>query len=72
MLLFRSEEHLGRWLQERDLERGGTMTVEQQWQLADLWYRDRLSSDWQRRSPDEAQQVFERCGLTGDFWQLTS
>ena len=71
MLLFRSEEHLDRWLSERGLERGGTMTVEQQWRLANLWYRDRLSNEWQRRSPDEAQAVFERCGLTGDFWKLS-
>ena len=70
MLLFRSEEHLEVWLHERDLPRGGTMTVAQQWQLANEWYSNRLDPSWRRRTPEEAQQVFERCGLTGPFWQL--
>ena len=70
MLLFRSEEHLETWLTERDMKRGATMTLEQQWQLADMWYPPRLEPGWERRSPEEAQAVFERCGLTGDFWQL--
>lgn len=70
MLLFRSEEHVDTWLGERDLDRGATMTVEQQWRLADAWYSNRLDESWARRSPDEAQAVFESCGLTGPFWQL--
>ena len=70
MLLFRSEEHLEAWLQERDMSRGGAMTVAQQWQLANTWYSNRLDPSWNRRAPEEAQQVFESCGLTGTFWQL--
>ena len=70
MLLFRSEEHLGRWLSDRGVERGATMTVGQQWRLATEWYSDRLEPDWRRRSVEEAQRVFDRCGLTGPFWQL--
>ena len=70
MLLFRSEEHLGRWLAERGLERGGTLSLEQAWRLGDAWYADRMSPDWRRRTPDEAQALFEGLGLTGDFWQL--
>ena len=70
MLLFRSEEHVEAWLRRRDLPRGGTMTVAQQWQLADAWYSNRLDPSWARRSPEDAQQVFESCGLTGEFWKL--
>ena len=71
MLLFRSEEHLDRWLVERDLRRGATMTVEQQWRLASIWYSDRLDPEWTRRTVAEAQQVFADCGLTGPFWRLS-
>ena len=70
MLLFRSEEHLENWLADRDIRRGATMTVEQQWRLANAWYSDRLDPSWRRRTPEEAEQVFARCGLTGSFWHL--
>jgi hypothetical protein len=71
MLLFRSEEHLGRWLEQRGLNPGATMTVEQGWRLGRDWYADRLSPDWRRRTPQEAQEVFEGIGLTGPFWRVT-
>lgn len=70
MLLFRSEEHLERWRRERDLPRGETMTAAQQWELARIWYSDRMEATWRRRTPDEAQQVFGSIGLAGDFWTL--
>ena len=71
MLLFRSEEHLDRWLSERDIARGATMTLEQQWKLSNEWYSNRLDPAWRRRSPEEAQVLFAGCSLTGPFWQLT-
>jgi len=71
MLLFRSEEHLERWLDEDGLGRGGTMTVEQGWRLGRDWYADRLSPAWRRRSAEEAHELFESIGLTGPFWRLS-
>ncbi|MPZ92196.1 MAG: hypothetical protein GEU68_11275 [Actinobacteria bacterium] len=64
------------------LRHGATLSVEQQWELARLWYQDsrgagsagphnRMSSEWRRRIPDEAQAVFDSFGLTGDFWRLS-
>ena len=70
MLLFRSEEHVDAWLEHRGLERGGLLSVEQCWRLADAWYADRLSSKWTRRPPHEAQAVFDAIGLRGAFWRL--
>ena len=70
MLLFRSEEHVDRWSEQRGTERGGLLTPDQLWRLADTWYRDRLSPGWRRRTPDEAQAVLEEIGLTGPFWRL--
>ncbi|MBW3595074.1 MAG: alkylmercury lyase family protein [Actinobacteria bacterium] len=71
MLLFRSEEHLDRWSAERGIARGATMTVEQQWQLAQRWYSNRLDPEWARRTPEQAQEVFDSCGLTEPFWKLS-
>lgn len=71
MLLFRSEEHLERWYRDRGMPTGATMTLEQQWELARAWYADRMSPEWRRRTPAEAEEVFASIGLTGDFWRLT-
>ena len=70
MLLFRSEEHLENWLRERTLDRGATLSVQQQWELARAWYGNRLDPGWRRRSADEAHAVFREVGLEGDFWKL--
>jgi hypothetical protein len=70
MLLFRSEELIDHWCAFRELPRGGTMTPEQCWQLAQAWYGDKLSRDWRRKTLDEVEAVFDRVGLTGPFWRL--
>jgi len=68
MLLFRSEEHGRRWYGD---DRGASMSLEQQWQLARAWYADRMSPSWRRRTAAEAEEVFAGIGLTGEFWRLT-
>jgi hypothetical protein len=70
MLAFRSEEHVERWCRNMGLERGGLLTPEQQWRLAEAWYANRLAADWQRRTPAEAEALFAELGLEGDFWRL--
>jgi hypothetical protein len=70
MLAFRSEAHVDRWCKETGLERGSAFPLLTAWRLADAWYRDRLSIFWRRRTPDEAQALFDDLGLTGEFWKL--
>ena len=71
MLLFRSEEHVDRWCKQWRRPRGGTLTLQQGWNLSQLWYGDRLSTDWKPKSSAEAQAVLREVGLLGDFWQLS-
>jgi hypothetical protein len=40
------------------------------WRIAHAWYGDRLAPDWQRKTPEQAQALFDEVGLTGPFWQL--
>jgi hypothetical protein len=68
MNLFRSEEHVTRWLAGR--EPGATIPVAKLSELAHAWWSDRLSPDWQPRTRDESQAILDRLGLTGDFWRL--
>ena len=70
MLLFRSKEHLERWLGAGH-ERGAELTLEQQWQLAQKWFAGRHLSEWKKRSADEATAVFRSVGLDGDFSTLS-
>jgi hypothetical protein len=71
MLAFRSEAHVDRWCERTGLDKGAAFPLETVWRLAFAWYRDRLSPDWRRRTPDEAQAVFDDLGLTSGFWRLT-
>lgn len=70
MLLFRSEQHVDNWCRQWNIARGGTLTLQQGWKLAKLWYGDRLSPDWRSMSAGEAQAVFAEIGLLGEFWKL--
>jgi hypothetical protein len=68
MNLFRSEEHVTRWLAGR--ERGATIPVPKLSELAHAWWVDRLSPDWRPHTRDQNQAILDRLGLTGDFWRL--
>lgn len=71
MLLFRSEEHVERWRSERGIARGALLPLQLAHRLASEWYADRLDAAWRRKTPDEAEAVFARLGLGGEFWRLT-
>ena len=71
MLLFRSEEHVRVWYKGQGIPMGESLALEQQWELARLWYADRMSPVWRRRTLEEAQAIFAGLGLTGDFWCVT-
>ena len=68
MNLFRSEDHVARWLAGRPA--GAIVPVRVLRQLADSWYADRLSPDWRPRTRDQSQALLDDLGLTGDAWQL--
>ena len=71
MLLFRSEEHVDAWCRKQAQARGAVFTPQQMWVVAEEWFKRRLAPDWRRHTPEEAQSLFERAGLTGDFWRLS-
>lgn len=68
MNLFRSEEHVERWLAGRP--RGATIGVTSLSRLAQAWWGDRLSAAWRPRTREENQAVLDRLGLTGELWRL--
>ncbi|HEY2435946.1 MAG TPA: hypothetical protein VGH93_02115 [Solirubrobacteraceae bacterium] len=68
MNIFRSEEHINRWLGGRDP--GATIAVAKLSELAHAWWDDRLAADWQPHAREQNQLVLDRLGLTGAFWRL--
>ncbi len=68
MNLFRSEEHIERWLNGRSP--GATISVTKLSELAHAWYEDRLASDWMPHTREQNQAILDRLGLTGEFWRL--
>jgi hypothetical protein len=68
MNLFRSEEHVARWVGRRGP--GATISVVTLCELARAWYADRLDADWTPRSPEQSQAILDGVGLTDEFWLL--
>ncbi len=66
MRLFRSVEEVRREYPQP----GELFSAAKLWRLARAWYGDRLSPDWEPRSRDEHQEILERLGFAGPFWQL--
>jgi predicted metal-dependent hydrolase len=70
MLLFRSEQHIDRWCRQWNRRRGGILSLDQGWRLAQAWYGDRFSPDRRAKTGDEVQALFAEIGLRGPFWRL--
>ena len=70
MRLFRSEEHVARWSEETGIPVGDVFSLGSLWRLAQLWFTDRLSPTWRRRTVEEANAIFGESGLRGTFWKL--
>lgn len=68
MNLFRSEEHIARWLGGR--EPGATISIVKLAELAQAWWDDRLLSDWVPHTRAQNMAILDRLGLTEDFWTL--
>ena len=69
-MIFRSEEQVDRWCEQRQVARGALMTIAQAWDLSRRWYGTRLDPDFRRPTVEEARAIFANVGLTGAFWRL--
>jgi hypothetical protein len=68
MLLFRSEETVNAWCESHRVPRRPLINLDQLWQLALVWYANRLTVESRRPGPDEMITIFASLGLTGPFW----
>ena len=72
MLLFRSEEHITRWLAAGKRTPGASVPLRKCWELAKAWYggMDPRRPDWKPRTRDENQAILTSLGLITAFWEL--
>ena len=68
MNLFRSEEHIARWLGDR--QPGATIPVATLAELASAWWDDRIAPDWVPHTREQNMAILERLGLVSEFWTL--
>ena len=68
MNLFRSEEHIARWLGGRTP--GATISVTKLAELAFAWWDDRVASDWTPHTREQNVATLARLHLTSEFWTL--
>jgi hypothetical protein len=68
MNLFRSEEHIARWLGGR--EPGATISAAKLAELSQAWWDDRLSPGWVPHTREQNTAILEGLGLIDEFWRL--
>jgi len=69
-LFFREESEIDVWCTTHGRERGAILTLEQVWELATLWYSDRMQSDFRGRTADSARQIFKQMQFNDSFWEF--
>ncbi|MEO6061061.1 MAG: hypothetical protein ABIQ99_03880 [Thermoflexales bacterium] len=71
MLIFRSEDHLSKWLTDWRMPLGAIISLEQCWTLAQVFYEpDRRDPGYRRKTVDELETLFTEMGFTSEFWRL--
>jgi hypothetical protein len=70
MLLFSDRGDVDAWCRRHRTLRGDVQPVRTVWEFARVWYGRHLAQDWRKWTAQEAADMFERFGLTGDTWAL--
>ncbi|MBP7689535.1 MAG: hypothetical protein KA765_16585 [Thermoflexales bacterium] len=68
-MFFRSEDAVTTWCADKNEPRGEVLSIALLWQLAQLWYHNRLSVEYHGRTLLDVQAIFQQLGLTSAFWQ---
>ncbi len=70
ILFFSSVASIGAWCARHGHPQGAILNIEQGIGLADRWFGDYASPDWQRKTPEQAAKIFSDLGLDPAFWNL--
>lgn len=70
ILFFTSESLIDSWCARHDLPKGAVLPIAQGLRLTQLWFGDYASPAWRRKTPQEAQAIFDQLALDPAFWSL--
>jgi hypothetical protein len=70
ILFFSAESKIDAWCQRHGQPKGAVLTIETGIRLAEHWFGDYASSQWRRKTPEQAQSIFSDLGLAPPFWNL--
>lgn len=69
-MFFRAEGEVDQWCTTHGRKRGAILTLAHVWELAKLWYSDRMSPDFRGRTPESVRDIFNKLQLTDSFWEF--
>jgi len=69
---FKDVKGIDKWSGMNSLPRGVGVSLEDAWVLARTWYENYLDDDWSPHSAQRLRDIFDTCGLTGEFWEVLS
>lgn len=70
MLVFEHAQAVDDWCHRHRIPRGDTQPLGRFWDFAREWYGRHLDPRWRKWTGEEAREMFQRHGLTGDTWAM--
>ncbi len=70
ILFFTSRESIEAWCVRHGRPMGAVLAMETAIRLAELWFGDYAAPEWQRKTPEQAEDIFVGLGLEGEFWKV--
>jgi hypothetical protein len=67
---FRTEADAADWCRRHDFPKGASMSIPALWSFAQDWYGAYLTEPWRKRAREDVMELFERHGLTTEFWRI--
>ncbi|KAL6866050.1 hypothetical protein ACO1O0_002150 [Amphichorda felina] len=63
-----SREEANGWHQKHGFPHGDVITLDQLWKLSKVWYHDKASLEYKRKTESEKEELYKDIGLVSSYW----
>jgi hypothetical protein len=70
IVFFSSENRIDAWCARHGRPKGAILPFQTSMDLARLWFGDYAESDWRRKTPQQAMDIFRELKLDPAFWNI--